>query len=111
MAVLVAPHEGRDRELCKELSNVLSKVGDQVYLSMKYLWLRVPCKKLGSKYLGPIVLVINPVTLELKLPRLLGQVHPMFHSSLLKPAEAPTSGPFPSHQAQWDRTNTRSMGF
>lgn len=64
-------------------------MGDQVYLSSKYLKLKVPCKKLGLKYLGPfpIVWVINPVTVELKLPLLLGKVHPVLHSSLLKPVE------------------------
>uniref|UniRef100_A0A2D4J920 Chromo domain-containing protein n=1 Tax=Micrurus lemniscatus lemniscatus TaxID=129467 RepID=A0A2D4J920_MICLE len=38
--------------------------------------------------MGPflIVKVINPVTVQLRLPCLLGKVHPAFHSSLLKPA-------------------------
>lgn len=65
------------------------QVGCRVYLSTKYLRLKVPCKKLDPKYLGPfpIIRVINPVTLELKLSWLLGRVHPVFHSSLLKPLE------------------------
>lgn len=32
--------------------------------------------------------MINPLTVELKLLSLLGLVHPVFHSSLLKPVEA-----------------------
>lgn len=62
-------------------------VREKVYLSTKYLKLRLTCKKLGPKYIGPfpIIKVINPVTVELKLPWLLGKVHPVFHCSLLKP--------------------------
>ncbi|XP_039212212.1 uncharacterized protein LOC120313890 [Crotalus tigris] len=63
------------------------KVGDWVYLATKYLRLQVPCKKLGPKYVGPfqILKVVNPVTVQLRLPASLGKVHPVFHSSLLKP--------------------------
>ncbi|KAK9395798.1 hypothetical protein NXF25_019159 [Crotalus adamanteus] len=62
-------------------------VGQLVYLSTKYLKLRIPCRKLGPKYIGPfkIVRIINPVTVQLQLPRLLGKVHPVFHCSLIKP--------------------------
>lgn len=46
------------------------KVVDKVYLSTKFLQSRQPCKKLGQKYIGsfPIIRVMNPVTVELKLP-------------------------------------------
>lgn len=47
--------------------------------------MKLPSKKLGLIGPFPIVKVINPVTIELKLPHLLGKVHPVFHSSLLKP--------------------------
>ncbi|XP_039213407.1 uncharacterized protein LOC120314410 [Crotalus tigris] len=70
------------------------KVGDWVYLSTKYLRLPVPNKKLGPKYVGPfqVVKVINPVTVRLRLPPLLGKVHPVFHSSLLKLVQGPAVG-------------------
>lgn len=57
-----------------------------VYLSTKYLKLRLPCKKLGPKYIGPfrVQQVINPVTVRLQLPHSLSKVHLVFHSSLLK---------------------------
>lgn len=62
-------------------------IGQQVYLSTKYLNLKVPCKKLAPKYIGPfpIVKVINPVTVQLQLPQLLGKTHPVLHCSLLHP--------------------------
>lgn len=58
-------------------------------MSTKYLKLRLLCRKLGPKYIGPfpIVKIINPVTMELKLPRILGKVHPVFHCSLLTPTQ------------------------
>lgn len=64
------------------------KVGEKVYLSTKYIKLRIPSKKLGLKYIGPFTItrVINPVTVSLRLPPLLSRIHPVFHSSLLKPA-------------------------
>lgn len=67
------------------------QVGDRVYLSTKYVKLRLLCKKLGPKYLGPFTItkVINPVTVMLKLPPLLGKIHPVFHCSLLKLAGNP----------------------
>ncbi|KAK9395706.1 hypothetical protein NXF25_019067 [Crotalus adamanteus] len=65
------------------------QVGDLVYLSTKYIQLRVPCKKLAPKYIGPfrIAKVINLVAVRLHLPRFLGRIHSVFHSSLLKPVE------------------------
>ncbi|KAG8139727.1 hypothetical protein E2320_002485, partial [Naja naja] len=46
-------------------------------------------KKLGSKYIGPfqIIRVINPVTVGLQLASQFKKVHPIFHVSLLKPAD------------------------
>lgn len=69
------------------------QVGDQVYLSTKYIRLKTPCKKLGPQYLCPFRIrkVINPVTVVLQLPPYLRKIHPIFHSSLLKPIERPTN--------------------
>ncbi|KAK9407162.1 hypothetical protein NXF25_005936 [Crotalus adamanteus] len=76
------------------------RVGDWVYLATKYLRLRIPCRKLGPKYVGPfqITKIINPVTVQLRLPAALGKVHPIFHCSLLKRTRGPASttrGPGP----------------
>lgn len=83
------------------------QVGDRVYLSTKYLKLRTPSRKLGPKYVGPFTVtkVINPVPVALKLPPLLGKVHPVFHSILLKPVEATLLTP----QGLWLMTITRKM--
>lgn len=64
-------------------------IGDKMYLSMKYLKLRLPSRKLSPKYIEPfpIVKVINLVMVELKMPKILGKVHLVFHCSLLKPAQ------------------------
>lgn len=65
------------------------QVGKKEYLSTKYLCLKVPCHKLAPKFLGlfPIVHVLNPVIVELKLPHLLGRIHLVFHSNLLRHVE------------------------
>lgn len=57
-----------------------------MYLSTKYLKLKLLCRKLGPKYIGPFPIV--KVTIELKPPRILSQVQPVFHCRLLKPAQA-----------------------
>lgn len=74
----------------KRMDHKPFQVGDQVYVSTKYIKLKIPSRKLDPKYLGPFTItkVINPVTVELKLPPLLGKVHPVFHSSLLKPVDS-----------------------
>ncbi len=54
--------------------------------------LRLPCKKLALRYIGPFVIQkqINPVTFQLKLP-LQYRIHPTFHVSLLKPYQSHVS--------------------
>lgn len=61
------------------------KVGDTVYLS-KYLQSRQSSKKLDPKYIGPFPIskIINPVTVQLELPKMLRCIHPVFQCRLLK---------------------------
>ncbi|KAL0161733.1 hypothetical protein M9458_045458, partial [Cirrhinus mrigala] len=68
------------------------QVGQKVWLSTRDIRLRLPCKKLSPRFVGPFTVVeqINPVTYKLQL---LAQyrIHPTFHVSLLKPFHKPLS--------------------
>lgn len=81
----------------KQADHKQLRVGDLVYLSTKYIKLHIPSHKLGPQYLRPFLILkmINPMTLVLKLPPLLGKIHPVFHISLLKPV---TNPPKPTSQ-------------
>ncbi len=64
--------------------------GQWVWLSTRDLRLRLPCKKLSSRYVGPfkISTQITPVSFRLELPSNY-RISPTFHVSLLKPAGGP----------------------
>ncbi|KAH8913915.1 hypothetical protein BT69DRAFT_1233764, partial [Atractiella rhizophila] len=63
------------------------KEGDYAWLSTKNLRLRRPSRKLDDLWIGPFRIneVVSPVAFRLGLPDSMSRIHPVFHSSLLKP--------------------------
>ncbi len=69
------------------------QAGQWVWLSTRDLRLRLPCRKLSPRYVGPYQIrhQITPVSFELTLPNHF-RVSPTFQVSLLKPADGPEEG-------------------
>ncbi|KAK3530048.1 hypothetical protein QTP86_010336 [Hemibagrus guttatus] len=65
------------------------RVGQKVWLSTRNLHLKLPCRKLNPKFVGPFEIVrqVNPVAYRLRLPTSY-RICPTFHVSLLKPAHS-----------------------
>ncbi|KAK3531230.1 hypothetical protein QTP70_015224 [Hemibagrus guttatus] len=66
------------------------RVGQRVWLSTRNLKLKLRCRKLSPKFIGPFEIVrqVNPVCYRLRLPASY-HICPTFHMSLLKPAHPP----------------------
>lgn len=64
--------------------------GQWIWLSARDLLLRLPCRKLSPRYVGPFKIVrqITPVSFCLALPNHFC-ISPTFHMTLLKPAGGP----------------------
>ncbi|KAK3508703.1 hypothetical protein QTP70_004251 [Hemibagrus guttatus] len=62
-------------------------------LSQENLKLKLPCRKLSPKFVGPFEIIrqVNPVCYRLRLPASY-HICPTFHVSLLKPAHSPGIG-------------------
>ncbi|KAK3565333.1 hypothetical protein QTP86_006198 [Hemibagrus guttatus] len=69
------------------------QVGQKVWLSTRNLCLKLSCRKLSPKFIGPFEIIhqVNPVAYRLRLP-VAYRIYPTFHVSLLKPAHPSAGG-------------------
>ncbi len=85
-----AVHRTREQANRHRRANPDYQPGQWVWLSTRDLRLRLPCKKLSPRYVGPFKIIrqITPVSFRLALPAHY-RISPTFHVSLLKPAGGP----------------------
>ncbi|KAK3574835.1 hypothetical protein QTP86_018424 [Hemibagrus guttatus] len=69
------------------------RLGQKVWLSTRNLRLKLSCRKLSPRFIGPFEIIrqVNPVVYRLRLPATY-RICPTFHVSLLKPAHPSTEG-------------------
>ena len=74
-------------------------------------------RKLQPRFVGPFrVCAVGTATYKLELPAAMAQVHPWFHTSLLRPSASSHSGPAPvedqefevDHIVKLNKTKTRA---
>ncbi len=85
-----AIHRTREQANRHRRANPNYQPGQWVWLSTRDLRLRLPCKKLSPRYVGPFKIIrqITPVSFRLALPAHY-RISPTFHVSLLKHAGGP----------------------
>ena len=73
------------------------EIGDQVFVSAKFLRTTRPTRKFSENFLGPYEVIGKPsaASYTIRLPKSLAQVHPVFHVSQLEPHHP---NPFPGRE-------------
>ncbi|CAJ0942373.1 unnamed protein product [Ranitomeya imitator] len=81
----------------KKRSEALFAVGNIVWLSSRNLHLKIPSKKLGSKFVGPfkVVQVVNLAAVRLDIPSS-WRINSVFHVYLLKKVDTPDKEAMPT---------------
>lgn len=86
--LLLAAQDRQKAHADRRREQVTYSVGDEVLLCTKNIKLQFNgTRKLLPRFIGPfkICKMINPVAFELELPTTMKRMHPVFHTSVLKP--------------------------